>query len=176
MFTWLLFVCLFVLKFYFTCVIVQFHNFYYLSSSFVIWWLNSFVQLSFFFCVSWSNRTVYLSLQILLPLFTYIMTALKGKTTTIKPEAKTFMLAVSKSSGCCVFVCLFFVWLLLLCFFFFSHGNKEGFSCRGIQLAVDWFLEKGHKDITVFVPAWRKEQSRPDAPITGNRSRFSLTF
>ncbi|NWT45018.1 ZC12B ribonuclease, partial [Rissa tridactyla] len=47
-----------------------------------------------------------------------------------------------------------------------SHGNKEGFSCRGIQLAVDWFLEKGHKDITVFVPAWRKEQSRPDAPIT----------
>lgn len=57
----------------------------------------------------------------------------------------------------------------------FSHGNKEGFSCRGIQLAVDWFLEKGHKDITVFVPAWRKEQSRPDAPITGNRSRFSLT-
>ncbi|KAJ8351331.1 hypothetical protein SKAU_G00228070, partial [Synaphobranchus kaupii] len=47
-----------------------------------------------------------------------------------------------------------------------SHGNKEVFSCRGIQLAVDWFLEKGHKDITVFVPAWRKEQSRPDAPIT----------
>ncbi|KAI1902729.1 hypothetical protein AGOR_G00019010 [Albula goreensis] len=46
-----------------------------------------------------------------------------------------------------------------------SHGNKEVFSCRGIQLAVDWFLEKGHKDITVFVPAWRKEQSRPDAPI-----------
>ncbi|XP_077596352.1 putative ribonuclease ZC3H12B isoform X2 [Stigmatopora nigra] len=47
-----------------------------------------------------------------------------------------------------------------------SHGNKEVFSCRGIQLAVDWFLEKGHKDITVFVPAWRKEQSRPDALIT----------
>ncbi|KAM6945314.1 putative ribonuclease ZC3H12C [Aplochiton taeniatus] len=47
-----------------------------------------------------------------------------------------------------------------------SHGNKEVFSCRGIQLAVDWFLERGHHDITVFVPAWRKEQSRPDAPIT----------
>ncbi|XP_045894890.1 probable ribonuclease ZC3H12B [Micropterus dolomieu] len=47
-----------------------------------------------------------------------------------------------------------------------SHGNKEVFSCRGIQLAVEWFLEKGHKDITVFVPAWRKEQSRPDALIT----------
>ncbi|XP_028834684.1 LOW QUALITY PROTEIN: probable ribonuclease ZC3H12C [Denticeps clupeoides] len=47
-----------------------------------------------------------------------------------------------------------------------SHGNKEVFSCHGIQLAVDWFLERGHKDITVFVPAWRKEQSRPDALIT----------
>ncbi|CAL8308523.1 unnamed protein product [Merluccius merluccius] len=47
-----------------------------------------------------------------------------------------------------------------------SHGNKEVFSCHGIQLAVDWFLERGHHDITVFVPAWRKEQSRPDAPIT----------
>lgn len=49
-----------------------------------------------------------------------------------------------------------------------SHGNKEVFSCRGIKLAVDWFLERAHKDITVFVPAWRKEQSRPDALITGN--------
>ncbi|XP_041663607.1 probable ribonuclease ZC3H12C [Cheilinus undulatus] len=46
-----------------------------------------------------------------------------------------------------------------------SHGNKEVFSCQGIQLAVDWFLERGHRDITVFVPAWRKEQSRPDALI-----------
>ncbi|XP_039724644.1 putative ribonuclease ZC3H12C isoform X3 [Pteropus medius] len=47
-----------------------------------------------------------------------------------------------------------------------SHGNKEVFSCRGIKLAVDWFLERGHRDVTVFVPAWRKEQSRPDALIT----------
>ncbi|KAK0153193.1 putative ribonuclease ZC3H12B [Merluccius polli] len=47
-----------------------------------------------------------------------------------------------------------------------SHGNKEVFSCRGIQLAIEWFLEKGHRDITVFVPTWRKEQSRPDAVIT----------
>ncbi|KAL0963611.1 hypothetical protein UPYG_G00308590 [Umbra pygmaea] len=47
-----------------------------------------------------------------------------------------------------------------------SHGNKEVFSCHGIKLAVDWFLEHGHRDITVFVPAWRKEQSRPDALIT----------
>uniref|UniRef100_A0A8C4QZF7 C3H1-type domain-containing protein n=1 Tax=Eptatretus burgeri TaxID=7764 RepID=A0A8C4QZF7_EPTBU len=47
-----------------------------------------------------------------------------------------------------------------------SHGNKEVFSCFGIKIAVEWFLQRGHKEVTVFVPAWRKEQSRPDAPIT----------
>ncbi|XP_067122420.1 probable ribonuclease ZC3H12C isoform X1 [Centruroides vittatus] len=46
-----------------------------------------------------------------------------------------------------------------------SHGNKECFSCRGIKICVDWFRSRGHKDITVFVPRWRKEASRPDAPI-----------
>ncbi|XP_041665433.1 ribonuclease ZC3H12A [Cheilinus undulatus] len=47
-----------------------------------------------------------------------------------------------------------------------SHGNKEVFSCMGIQLAVNFFLERGHTEITVFVPSWRKEQPRPDVPIT----------
>ncbi|KAM5180345.1 endoribonuclease ZC3H12A isoform 1-T2 [Mantella aurantiaca] len=47
-----------------------------------------------------------------------------------------------------------------------SHGNKEVFSCCGILLAVNFFLERGHTDITVFVPLWRKEQPRPDMPIT----------
>uniref|UniRef100_A0A1L8DY25 Putative ribonuclease n=1 Tax=Nyssomyia neivai TaxID=330878 RepID=A0A1L8DY25_9DIPT len=46
-----------------------------------------------------------------------------------------------------------------------SHGNKQVFSCRGIKLCVDWFRNRGHKDITVFVPKWRKEASRPDQPI-----------
>lgn len=46
-----------------------------------------------------------------------------------------------------------------------SHGNKELFSCRGIKLCVEWFRNRGHRDITVFVPKWRKENSRPDNPI-----------
>ncbi|XP_054578323.1 probable ribonuclease ZC3H12D [Eptesicus fuscus] len=46
-----------------------------------------------------------------------------------------------------------------------SHGNKEVFSCRGIQLAVDWFRERGHTYIKVFVPSWRKEPPRADTPI-----------
>jgi hypothetical protein len=48
-----------------------------------------------------------------------------------------------------------------------SHGNKERFSCKGIKICVDWFLARGHKDITVFVPLWRKEASKPDTPISG---------
>ncbi|XP_058145748.1 probable ribonuclease ZC3H12D [Dasypus novemcinctus] len=46
-----------------------------------------------------------------------------------------------------------------------SHGNKEVFSCRGIQLAVDWFRDRGHTYIKVFVPSWRKDPPRPDTPI-----------
>lgn len=41
---------------------------------------------------------------------------------------------------------------------------------------MDWFLERGHRDITVFVPAWRKEQSRPDALITGKPIGSVLSF
>ncbi|KAM4522239.1 putative ribonuclease ZC3H12C [Odontesthes bonariensis] len=47
-----------------------------------------------------------------------------------------------------------------------SHGDKKVFSCQGLQLAVNWFWDKGLRDITVFVPLWRKELPRPDAPIT----------
>ncbi|KAJ8008967.1 hypothetical protein DPEC_G00083920 [Dallia pectoralis] len=47
-----------------------------------------------------------------------------------------------------------------------SHGNKQVFSCVGLLLAVRWFLDRGIRDITVFVPLWRKEQPRPEAPMT----------
>ncbi|CAJ1077642.1 LOW QUALITY PROTEIN: probable ribonuclease ZC3H12D [Xyrichtys novacula] len=47
-----------------------------------------------------------------------------------------------------------------------SHGDKKVFSCRGLQLVVSWFWSKGLRDITVFVPLWRKEQPRPETPIT----------
>ncbi|CAH1799521.1 unnamed protein product [Owenia fusiformis] len=46
-----------------------------------------------------------------------------------------------------------------------SHGNKEKFSCKGIEIAVNWFKARGHRDITVFVPKWRKEVARTDNPI-----------
>lgn len=40
---------------------------------------------------------------------------------------------------------------------------------------MNFFLDRGHTDITVFVPSWRKEQPRPDVPITGKK-RFDSTF
>lgn len=40
------------------------------------------------------------------------------------------------------------------------------FSCRGIQIVVDYFKARGHDHIMVFVPEWRKESSRPESPIT----------
>lgn len=55
-----------------------------------------------------------------------------------------------------------------------SHGNKEVFSCRGIELAVDFFLDRGHNNITVFVPSWRKESPRADAPITDQHILLEL--
>ncbi|XP_077131654.1 NEDD4-binding protein 1-like [Ranitomeya variabilis] len=36
-----------------------------------------------------------------------------------------------------------------------SHGLHKFFSCRGIAIAVEYFWNKGHRNITVFVPQWR---------------------
>lgn len=58
--------------------------------------------------------------------------------------------------------------------FCFSHGKKDVFSCKGIQICVDYFKQRGHKEITVFVPQWRKEASKPDRPIEDQSILFEL--
>ncbi|XP_076983178.1 protein KHNYN isoform X2 [Tamandua tetradactyla] len=35
------------------------------------------------------------------------------------------------------------------------HGLQHSFSSRGIAIAVQYFWDRGHRDITVFVPQWR---------------------
>ncbi|XP_065063083.1 endoribonuclease rege-1-like [Rhopilema esculentum] len=55
-----------------------------------------------------------------------------------------------------------------------SHGNRDVFSCKGIKLCVDYFKKRGHDDITVFVPQWRKEASKPDRPIVDQQILLEL--
>ncbi|XP_069595445.1 NEDD4-binding protein 1 isoform X2 [Ranitomeya imitator] len=39
-----------------------------------------------------------------------------------------------------------------------SHGLHQFFSCRAIAIAVEHFWNKGHRNITVFVPQWRTKR------------------
>ena len=55
-----------------------------------------------------------------------------------------------------------------------SHGNKDRFSCKGIKIAVEFFRKRGHKNISVFVPKWRKESSKPESPITDQHLLLEL--
>ena len=54
------------------------------------------------------------------------------------------------------------------------HGNGHVFSCKGILLAVEWFRKRSHKQITVFVPSWRKEPSSPESPIMDQEILYKL--
>lgn len=48
----------------------------------------------------------------------------------------------------------------------YCHGNKETFLCLAIRLCVDWFKNRGHKEIT--------ESPRPDNPIKNQEILFEL--
>uniref|UniRef100_A0AC34QAJ6 C3H1-type domain-containing protein n=1 Tax=Panagrolaimus sp. JU765 TaxID=591449 RepID=A0AC34QAJ6_9BILA len=55
-----------------------------------------------------------------------------------------------------------------------THGHKEFFSCKGIRECVDFFIQRGHDEIFVFVPQFRKESPRSDCPITDQHILFDL--
>ncbi|XP_030042182.1 protein KHNYN [Microcaecilia unicolor] len=38
------------------------------------------------------------------------------------------------------------------------HGLNQFFSCRGIALAVQYFWDRGHRELTVLVPQWRMKK------------------
>ncbi|ETN71459.1 hypothetical protein NECAME_19329, partial [Necator americanus] len=46
------------------------------------------------------------------------------------------------------------------------HGRKEVFSCAGIRDCVRFFTDRGHDDVLVFIPQFRRETARADCPIT----------
>ncbi|VDL70703.1 unnamed protein product [Nippostrongylus brasiliensis] len=47
-----------------------------------------------------------------------------------------------------------------------THGRKEMFSCAGIRDCVRFFTNRGHEDVLVFIPQFRRETARADCPIT----------
>ncbi|EYC28077.1 hypothetical protein Y032_0008g321 [Ancylostoma ceylanicum] len=47
-----------------------------------------------------------------------------------------------------------------------THGRKEVFSCAGIRDCVRFFTDRGHEDVLVFIPQFRRETARADCPIT----------
>ncbi|CAG9529816.1 unnamed protein product, partial [Cercopithifilaria johnstoni] len=55
-----------------------------------------------------------------------------------------------------------------------TYGRKEVFSCRGIRECVQFFRNRGHTDIIVFVPQFRRETPRSDCPITDQYILFEL--
>nr|XP_006217361.1 protein NYNRIN isoform X1 [Vicugna pacos] len=40
------------------------------------------------------------------------------------------------------------------------HGLQHFFSCRGIAMAVQYFWNRGHREVTVFVPTWQLKKNR----------------
>ncbi|CAK9296212.1 unnamed protein product [Gordionus sp. m RMFG-2023] len=55
-----------------------------------------------------------------------------------------------------------------------NHGNKRVFSCKGIEICVNWFTCRGHKDVTVFVPQWRTEVSKDETSIRNQEILYRL--
>uniref|UniRef100_A0A8R1DIZ6 C3H1-type domain-containing protein n=1 Tax=Caenorhabditis japonica TaxID=281687 RepID=A0A8R1DIZ6_CAEJA len=46
------------------------------------------------------------------------------------------------------------------------HGRKEVFSCAGLRACLNFFLERGHSEVLIIIPQYRREQPRSDSPIT----------
>jgi ribonuclease ZC3H12 len=45
------------------------------------------------------------------------------------------------------------------------HGKKQNaFSCKGIQLVVDYFVKRGHDAVEVYVPRFRRGNSDRQCP------------
>lgn len=53
------------------------------------------------------------------------------------------------------------------------HGLQHYFSSRGIAIAVQYFWDRGHRDITVFVPQWRFSK---DSKVRGELGLVSCVW
>ena len=49
-------------------------------------------------------------------------------------------------------------------FYSHRHGLQKVFSCRGLNYAIQYFNERGHFDITVVLPQFRRHNKLADYP------------
>ena len=56
----------------------------------------------------------------------------------------------------------------------YRHGKKKIFSCRGIELCVNYFVKKGHRQVYAVVPQWRLSYPTADSPISDQHLLLSL--
>ena len=49
---------------------------------------------------------------------------------------------------------------------FQRHGLGSVFSCKGIEIAVDYFIKRGHTQITTLVPRFRRGTKDSNRPTT----------
>lgn len=56
------------------------------------------------------------------------------------------------------------------------HGLQHYFSSRGIAIAVQYFWDRGHRDITVFVPQWRFSKDGKVREIHFLQKLYSLSL
>lgn len=64
---------------------------------------------------------------------------------------------------------------VMKCLCLCSHGLGNFFSCRGIALAVQHFWDRGHRQITTFLPQWRQKYD-PKRKGNGNIFLSVLTW
>jgi len=59
-----------------------------------------------------------------------------------------------------------------------SHGANNVFSVRGIELTVDYFKSRGHKEIVAFLPQWRNKlhQSSDKKLLDSLEAKGYVTF
>lgn len=53
----------------------------------------------------------------------------------------------------------------------FNHGNQQGFSAKGLSIALLYFLNRGHKDVTIFCKM-NRHISAEDLQVCEELKRF----
>ena len=54
-----------------------------------------------------------------------------------------------------------------------AHGNDQYFSATGIEIVVNWFVERGHESVVAFIPKHNYDQANQQNRIVLDRLKES---